>query len=134
MADTASPDIALTEAYFDRFVAAFSSFDGRQVAALFATPVVALRDDGSLVGLPTLDDVVRYYQAALDGYRQDGCRSCRWSDLAVAPMGRRGLLAAVTWELLREDGTIVVRWRQSYSLGLFEDGGLKAFAAATHAE
>lgn len=132
--DSAAPDIASAVAFFDRFARAFAAFDGGAVADLFAPPVVALRGDGSRVGLPTRDDVVRYYQAALDGYRRDGCRSCRWSDLSTVPMGRRALLAAVTWDLLREDGTVVLRWRQSYALALSgDDGRPSAFAAVSHA-
>ncbi len=123
-----------TEAYFDRFVEVFSTFDGAQVAQLFAAPFVALGRDGSLTSLPQQDDVTRYYQAALDRYHRDGCRSCQWSDLSVAPMGRRAVLAAVTWDLLRDDGTILTRWRQSYSLGLFGGDRPKAFAAVSHTE
>lgn len=134
MDDVNSTDLTPATAYFNRFAAAFSIFDGNQVAELFAASVVALGRDGSLVGLPTRDDVVRYYQAALDRYHCDGCCSCRWSDLSVVSMGRRGLLATVTWDLLREDGAVHTRWRQSYSLGLLGEGGLKAFATASHAE
>ncbi len=129
-----STDLTPATAYFNHFAAAFSTFDGDQVAELFTAPVVALGRDGSLVGLPTRDDVVRYYQTALDRYHRDGCSSCRWSDLSVVSMGSRGLLATVTWDLLREDGAVHTRWRQSYSLGLVGEGGLKAFAAASHAE
>ena len=126
-------DLAPAKAYFDRFVAAFAAFDGERVAELFAAPVVALRSDGEQIGLPNRGDVARYYQAALDGYHRDGCRSCRWSELSVTAMGSRALLAAVTWELLREDGTVVTRWRQSYSLSLSGEGGPKAFSAVSHA-
>ena len=70
-------DFAVVKAYFDRFVEAFNTFDGTQVAQLFAAPFVALGRDGSLTGLPQQDDVTRYYQAALDRYRRDGCRSWR---------------------------------------------------------
>lgn len=45
-------DPALASAYFDHFVAAFATFDGERVADLFAAPVVVLRSDGSLLGLP----------------------------------------------------------------------------------
>jgi len=126
-------ELALASDFFDRFVAAFASFDGAEVAALFAVPGVAHRRDGSLVALTTRADVLAYYQSALDGYHRDGCRAARWSELAVTPMGRRSLLAAVTWELLREDGGAQVRWRQSYALSLTADGP-KVFAASMHAE
>ena len=134
MDDATSSDLATAEAYFDRFVATFSTFDGAEVAQLFAAPVVALRGDGSLISLSQRDDVTRYYQAALDRYQLDGCRSCRWSDLSVTRMGRRAVLAAVTWDLLRDNGAVLTRWRQSYSLSLFGDDGPKAFATVTHAQ
>ena len=132
--DVTPSDLARAEAYFGRFAEAFSTFDGTQVAQFFAAPFVALGRDGLLTSLPQQDDIARYYQAALDRYRRDGCRSCRWSDLSVAPMGCRALLAAVTWDLLRDDETILTRWRQSYSLHLFGDDGPQAFAAVSHAE
>jgi hypothetical protein len=134
MTEPFSSDLAIARAYFDRFAMAFATFDGAQVAGLFATPGVALRRDGSLIALTTRDDVVRYYQAALERYRRDGCQSCRWSQLTVTPMGRRSLLATVTWDLLREDGTILTRWRQSYSLCHTDDDTPSAFASAMHAE
>ena len=133
MTNATPSDLAVTRAYFDRFVQAFGTFDGAKVADLFATPGVALRGDGSLVGLGTRDDVVRYYQTALEKYRHDSCRSCRWSQLSVVPMGRHGPLAAVTWDLLGEDGMVLVQWRQSYNLSCFGDDGPKAFASISHA-
>jgi len=117
--------------YFNRFVAAFATFDPAVIADLFATPGVALRADGSLVALATRDDVVRYYRAALEGYHRDGCRSCRWANLQVTSAGSRSLLAAVTWDLIHEDGSVMRTWRQSYFLKSSDDGP-KAFASASH--
>ena len=121
------------QAFFDRFATTFASFDAAIVAELFATPGVAHRRDGSIVALTAREDVLRYYQAALDNYRRNGCRSCRWLDLEVTPMGSRSMLAAVTWELLREDGSLLSRWRQSYALSQSE-AGPKIFASSMHAE
>ncbi len=131
--DATLSDLAAAKAYFDRFVQAFGTFDAAKVADLFATPGVALRSDGVLVALTTRDDIVRYYKAALDKYHRDGCRSCRWSQLSVVPMGRRSLLAAVTWDLLGEDETVLVQWRQSYNLSCFDNDEPKAFASTSHA-
>ncbi len=124
---------AEAEAFFDRFATAFATFDAAVVAELFATPGVALRKNGSIVALTTREDVVRYYQAALDSYRRDECRSCRWTELELIPMGRRSVLAAVTWELLREDGSLLAQWRQSYGLS-YADAGPRIFASAMHVE
>jgi hypothetical protein len=124
---------AEAEALFDRFANAFASFDAAEVAELFATPGVALRKDGSIVALTTREDVLRYYQAALDNYHRNGCRSCRWMELEMTPMGNRSTLATVTWDLLREDGSMLTRWRQSYGLSHSDDGP-RIFASVMHAE
>jgi hypothetical protein len=119
--------------FFDRFVAAFATFDPAVIADLFATPGVTLPADGSLIALTTREDVVRYYRAATENYHRNGCRSCRWTNLAVTPTGSRSMLAAVIWDLLHEDGSVMVTWRQSYSL-TETDAGPKAFASATHGD
>jgi hypothetical protein len=36
--------------------------------------------------------------------------------LAVVPIGALSALATMDWEMLREDGTVIRRWRQSYNL------------------
>jgi hypothetical protein len=82
--------------FFDRFVAAFATFDPAIIANLFATPGVALRRDGSLVALTIREDVINYYRAATEGYHRNGCRSCRWANLQVTASGSRSMLAAVT--------------------------------------
>jgi len=126
------PGAVEVEAFFDRFVDAFATFDGRRVADLFAVPAVACSEDGTLVGLTTRDEVVDYYQAALDAYRIRGCVACQWSDLRMTSMGTRSLVAAVSWRLLGSDDRVVSAWRQSYCL-LTTGGAAKCFAAASHA-
>jgi ketosteroid isomerase-like protein len=120
-------------AFFDRFVEAFATFDAARIADLFVTPCVSLRENGSTVALTAREDVERYYQAAIDGYHHSGCRSCRWADLEVAPIGGRCMLATMTWELLGRDGSVLSTWRQSYNLA-DAGGGLKIFASATHVD
>ena len=67
----------IAQTYFDRFVAAFGTFDPARIADLFAIPGVTLRADGSLVALTTRDDVIRYYRSATEGYHHKDCRSGR---------------------------------------------------------
>ena len=75
------------EAYFDTFVKIFASFDGDKVAELFATPGVALRQDGELRGFETQAAIAAYYQDALDRYAAQSCRSCSYADLEIQPLG-----------------------------------------------
>ena len=120
-------------AFFDGFVEAFRTFSGARIAAQYLVPYVALRGDGSVGCLQSRADVERYFQAAVDGYYGEGCRSCRFKDLDVVPIGRRAALGTVTWELLREDATVLKVWRQSYNLVRVE-GGLQVLAATDHGE
>lgn len=102
--------------FFDDFVEAFLSFTGSRIAARYTVPGVALRGDGSVQFLQSRPDLERFFRAAVDGYRRDGCRGIRYKDLEVVPMGVRGVLGTVTWELLRDDGSVLRHWRQSYNL------------------
>jgi hypothetical protein len=126
-------DRAAAAELFDRFASAFAAFDAAKVAELFAIPSVALRKDGSIAGLSTREDLLGYYKAALDTYKRMGCRTCRWAQLEMRPMGAQASLATVSWELLRADGSIALCWRQSYCLSNHQDGP-RIFASAQHTE
>ena len=117
--------------FFDRFVEAFASFSGSRVAALYHVPGIALRGDGSIQCLQSRAEVEGFFQRALDGYRRDGCRAARFKDLDVVEMGGRSVLGTVTWELLRDDGSVLRQWRQSYNLVRL-DAGWQAFASTYH--
>lgn len=92
------------------------------MAALYHAPHIALRDDGSVDRLDARDDIARFFQAALDGYRQAGCRRARFADLEVVPLGGRSAVGTVTWELVGDDDRVLRRWRQSYNLIRVGDG------------
>jgi uncharacterized protein (TIGR02246 family) len=107
--------------YFDRFVEAFATFDGEQVAGLFAAPGVALKRDGSLQGFASASDIQAYYQAALDHYRASGCNRCRYMDLESVFLNDASAIATASWDLLHEDGSIIAHWRQAYFLSRSDD-------------
>jgi hypothetical protein len=104
--------------FFDEFIVAFSSFDGAEIARRYRSPYLALHADGSVHCFAVHADIARYFQAVVDDYHSKGCRSCRYRDLEVVALGTRSALATVTWDLLREDGTSMVSWRESYNLTL----------------
>ena len=108
--------------FFDDFVEAFKSFSGARIATRYLVPGVAVRGDGSIRSLQSREEVERFFQGAVDGYRRDGCRGIRFKDLEVVPIGGRSVLGTVTWELLREDGSVLRPWRQSYNLVRVENG------------
>ncbi|MBI3029903.1 MAG: DUF4440 domain-containing protein [Candidatus Rokubacteria bacterium] len=116
---------ALTEevsAFLKEYMEAFGSFSGARIAALYYTPCVTLRADGSIHCLQSRLDIERFFQGVADAYYRDGYRSSRFTNLDVVPIGGRSTLATVTWELLREDGSVLRQWRQSYNLVRVEKG------------
>src|SRR6266851_5752045 len=119
--------------FFNDFVRAFCTFDGTRIAERYYAPGIALRANGSIDVMQTRQDIEKIFQAAVDGYHRDGCRGIRFKDLDVVPMGERAVLGTVTWELLREDGSVLRRWRQSYNLVRVE-AGWKIFASTHHVE
>ena len=119
--------------FFDDFVVAFASFSGARIAARYFVPGVALRGDGSIQCLQSREDIELFFQAAVDGYRKEGCRTCRYKDLDVVPMGELSVLGTVTWELLREDGSVLKQWRQSSNLVRLEKGW-RILASTYHVE
>ena len=128
---TARPLDAEVSRFFDDFVDAFGTFDGARIATRCFVPGIALRGDGSIEPLQTRAEVERFFQAAVDSYHRDGCRGIQWRDPDIVSMGGRSALATVTWDLLRQDGTVLRHWRQSYNLVRVETGW-QVFASTYH--
>ena len=129
-------DTALRSAvagFFDEFVKTFSAFDGTRIARGYLSPYSALHADGSIDCFASGADTARYFQKIVDGYHSEGCRSCRYRDLDVVPVGANCALGTVTWELCREDGSVLSAWRESYNLARVGDG-FRVFASVDHAD
>jgi hypothetical protein len=122
----------LTRSFFDQFVVAFRTFDGREIARRYHAPYLALHENGSIDCFVAHADIARYFQDVVDGYYRQGCRSCRYRDLGVVALGRRSALATVTWDLLEEDGNVLTSWRESYNLTLVDEGSLRVIASVDH--
>jgi hypothetical protein len=118
--------------FFDAFVKAFLSFDGKTIAGRYATPYLALNREGALTLLPTQAQIAHYFQTVLDNYFAQGCRSCRYRELEVVAIGSQSAISTVTWELLDPDGNVISNWRESYNFMRTEQG-LRIFASTDHA-
>jgi hypothetical protein len=118
--------------FFDEFVDAFRTFDGEVIARRYLSPYLAAHVDGTFDCFTAQTGVARYFQKVVDAYHAQGCRSCRYSDLEVAPLGEACVLGTVTWELLHENGSILSRWRESYNL-VRHGVELKVFCSVDHA-
>lgn len=121
------------KAFFDGFVAAFATFDGELIARRYLSPYSALHVDGSVDVLSTAAEVGGYFQRIVDRYHARGCRACRYADLGIVAVGTRSVFATVRWDLLREDGTTLSSWRESYLLTRAGDR-LRIFSSVDHAD
>jgi hypothetical protein len=117
--------------FFDGFVKAFISFSGAGIASLYFVPCFFLARDGSIQCLQSRADIEGFFRDAVDAYYGEGCRDIRFRELEVVPMGGRSVLGTVTWELLREDGSVLRQWRQSYNLVRVEKG-LRIYCSTQH--
>jgi hypothetical protein len=112
-------DQALAEevrGFFETYANTFASIDGAAIAKLYHAPCVTVRGDGSVLCLQTRDEVQAFFQKVADGYYREGFRSGPFVNLGVVAIGTRSVLATLDWEMLREDKTVIRRWRQSYNL------------------
>ena len=101
--------------FLESYNKAFASIDGARIAALYHSPCVTLRGDGSIHSL-TSNDLAAFFQSVASTYHREGFRDGRFKVLQVVPIGGRSALVTVDWELLREDGSLIRGWRQSYNL------------------
>src|SRR5262245_62110435 len=117
--------------FVENYIAAFDAADGPAIAALYHLPCLTVRGDGSVHCFQDKETARSFFKKVADTYHQDGCRRSRYFDLEVAPIGARSALATLTWEQLREDGSSIRRWRQSYNL-LRDDKAWKILTSTFH--
>ena len=102
-------------AFLESYREAFDSIDGARIAALYHSPCITLRGDGSIHSL-TARELTSFFQGVADTYHREGYRSSRFRIVELVPIGGRSALATADWELLRGDGSVIRGWRQSYNL------------------
>jgi hypothetical protein len=118
-------------AFFERYNKAFLSFDGKHVAALYYEPTVTMRGDGSIHCLRSHGELASFFQGVIDTYRKDGYADSNLKNFEVQPIGDLSALATMDWEMLRQDGSLIRRWRQSYNV-VRAPGGWRILVATFH--
>lgn len=130
---TATDLFTEVQRFFNDFVAAFSAFNGPRIAQRYGVPYAALDAQGAWRRFASADEIGDYFEGVVTQYHSEGCRSCRYRDLEALALAAQGALATVTWELLREDASVLSTWRESYTLVRGEDGCLAVAASVDHA-
>jgi hypothetical protein len=127
-----SPELHATmQKFFDDFVDAFASFNGKIIAARYQSPYLAYHAYGDSDVFASNEATAAYFQGIVDGYYAQGCRSCRYLALEVFPLGPHCAVGTVTWELLSAQGAVISAWRESYNLCRV-DGQFLVFASTDH--
>jgi hypothetical protein len=123
---------ALVRTFFDEFVEAFRSFEGKVVAQRYLSPYLAFHTAESAQVFMSAGETASYFQKILDEYFAKGCRACRYRDMSAVPLGNGCAIGTVTWELLAEDQSVVSAWRESYNLCMVESRFM-VFTSTDHA-
>lgn len=100
----------------------FETFDATKIAPFYHVPCITVRGDGSIHSFQSRSDIEKFFQGVAEKYAKDGYRGGSFYDLEVLPIGSRSALATLTWEQLREDKSILRKWRHSYNLIRVENG------------
>jgi hypothetical protein len=115
MSDQARSDEVST--LLDDYVRHWYAGDWDAVAALYTVPSVTMRGDGSLHCFQSKKEVQAFFHSVGAGYDTEGdLGPGRYHSLTTQPIGARSLLATLTWQMVRKDGSVVREWRQSYNL------------------
>jgi hypothetical protein len=113
---TLRPMVNSIQSFLDSYVSAFLAIDGARIAEHYNAPCVTVRADGSVHCLLTRQEQHTFFQTVAETYHRDGCRRWQYSALDVNPIGTQSALVNLNWEMLREDESVIRRWRQSYNL------------------
>ncbi len=113
------------------YIAAFNSYSGTRIAECYVLPSLIFARDGTVRAFGSFDEIVLFFQERAEQLRSQGCRDWRYSNLEVATLGERCVLATMDWEPLRADETPLGKWRQTYQL-LETASGLKIVVSTLH--
>ena len=121
----------MVERFLEDYLQAFNARDGARIASFYNVPCVTMRADGSIHAFTSQDDLQAFFQRLADTYYRDGSRGWKYDHLEVTPLGARSMLATMNWEMRREDGSVIRRWRQSYNF-VAADARLRILASTIH--
>jgi hypothetical protein len=125
---TSTQLISEARAFLSDYVALWGS---DQFASLYHAPSVTLRADSSIHCFQSREEIDRFFKGVAQTYHSEGTRRWDIHNLEVVPLGGRSALITLDWEMLREDGSSIRRWRQSYNVVRI-DGKFRVLASTFH--
>ena len=119
------------QAFFKSYAELFTIETISDFSNFFTEPYVSLRSDGRIQSMPTNRSAIEFFKSVLANNLQEGCCSLLTKDYEVNPIGKKGMLVTLTWEMLDSSGCVIREWRQSYTL-VKRDEKWYALAAIHH--
>jgi len=117
--------------FFKDYTELFDARDGATIATYYHAPSISMRADASVHVFQTRQEVREFFQGVADKYYSEGLRDSRFVNLDVKPIGSKSVLATLEWQMLRDDGSIIRTWRQSYNL-IHLDGKWQILVSTIH--
>jgi len=102
--------------FFEAYGREFDNCDWVAFTALLHEPFMTVRGDGSVHLLKSRAEARQFFENVSSVWRQEGYIQCVTSNYEVMMLGRFSRLVTFDWELVRKDGTVLRKWRQSYQL------------------
>jgi hypothetical protein len=119
------------KAFLKEYADAFTAIDGARIARLYHTPCVTVRGDGSIHSFQSESELRAFFEPLADAYHRDGCCGWNYENLEVCTLGARSALVTMDWQMQRQDGSTIRRWKQSYNF-VTVDGRLRILASTFH--
>jgi hypothetical protein len=85
-------------------------------AGLYHIPSVTVRADGTVHIFQSREEIERFFAGVQRAYDLEGAKRWNIVSLDVKPIGGQSALITPDWQMLRDDGSVVRGWRQSYNV------------------
>jgi hypothetical protein len=125
------PQTSEINKFFSDYTRLFDARDGATIATYYHAPSISMRADASVHIFQTPLELQLFFQAVAEKYYAEGQRGSRYVNLDVKPIGSKSVLATMDWQMLREDGSTIRAWRQSYNL-IRPDGRWQILVSTIH--
>jgi ketosteroid isomerase-like protein len=122
---------AAVKRFLAEYIDAFLSNDGARIARTYNVPCVSVRVDGSICAFQSGDELKSFFQGLAEAYSKAGSRRWHYENLHIEALGAQSAIATLDWEMQREDGSAIRRWRQTYNFVL-KDQRLRILASTFH--
>lgn len=102
--------------FFSDYTKLFDARDVATIANYYHAPSISMSSDASVRVFQSHQEAREFVQDVAEEYYAEGQRGSRVVDLDVKLMGSKSVLVTLEWQMLREDGSIIRKWSQSYNL------------------